>query len=111
MLPGDDARNLAAPPLARTQSTAVLTWDRPAVEGIASYQIYRDGILAGETKRLSYTERSLAPGQSYRFTVRSSQAAGKTSAESETIVVETKSAGHISSAAPSPIRTTSSPTL
>jgi polygalacturonase len=88
-------RNLAAPPLARTRSTAVLTWDRPATAGIVSYQIYCDGIPAGETKQLSFTARNLAAGQSYRFTVRSSQASGKTSPESEPIVVKTKPAGLI----------------
>ena len=88
-------RNLAAPPLARTATTALLMWDRPAAEGIASYEIYRDSVLAGETKRLSYTATNLAAGRSYRFTVRSRQASGKAAAESRPVVVETKPAGRI----------------
>ncbi|MBI5772115.1 MAG: hypothetical protein HZA89_00040 [Verrucomicrobia bacterium] len=88
-------RNLTAPPLARTATTVLLMWDRPAAEGIASYQIFRDGTLAGETKRLSYTATNLAAGRSHRFTVRSRQASGQASAESEPVVVETKPAGRI----------------
>jgi polygalacturonase len=87
--------NLVAPPLARTTSTAVLMWDRPAADRVASYQIYRDGIQAGETTRLSYTATNLAAGRSYRFTVRSRRADGAASAESDAVVVETKPAGPV----------------
>lgn len=87
--------NLTAPILARTASTAVLMWDRPAVEGVTSYQIFRDGILAGETRRLSFTATHLAADRSYRFTVRSRRAPGVTSTHSEPVVVKTKPAGEV----------------
>jgi len=88
--------NLSAPPLARTATTALLLWDRPAQgEGITSYQIYRDGELAGKTTSLSFTARNLAPGNTYRFTVRSRRASDAVSADSDTVVVETKPAGPI----------------
>jgi exo-poly-alpha-galacturonosidase len=89
-------RNLTAPPLARTTSTAVLLWDRPAGEETEySYQIIRDGKLAGETKLLSYTVTNLVADRSYRFTVRSYQPSRKASSESDAVVVETKPAGRI----------------
>jgi exo-poly-alpha-galacturonosidase len=87
--------NLVAPPLARTTSTAVLMWDRPAGDGIASYQILCDGTQTGETNRLSYTATNLAAGGSYRFTVRSRRADGAASAESDAVVVETKPTGQV----------------
>lgn len=88
--------NLSAPPLARTATTAVLLWDRPlGGEHIASYQIFRDGKLVGETTRLSFTVRHLPPGSQQRFTVRSRRATGLGSADSAPVEVTTKSAGPV----------------
>ncbi len=88
--------NLTAPPLARTATTAVLLWDRPAGgEAIESYQIFRDGILAGETSRLSFTARNLTPNRPHRFTVRSRRSPGISSAESDPVAVVGKAAGPV----------------
>ena len=88
--------NLTAPPLARTATTAVLLWDRPAGgETIESYQVFRDGILAGETPRLSFTARNLTPNRQHRFTVRSRRARGISSAESAPVIVMSKAAGPV----------------
>lgn len=88
--------NLAAPPLARTATTAVLLWDRPADgEGIESYQVFCDGNLAGETPHLSFTARNLTPNREHRFTVRSRRSPGISSAESDPVVALTKPAGPV----------------
>jgi len=88
--------NLTAPPLARTATTAVLLWDRPAGgETIESYQVFRDGILAGETPRLSFTARNLTPGRQHRFTVRSRRSPGISSVESEAVLVLCKAPGPV----------------
>jgi polygalacturonase len=88
--------NLTAPPLARTATTALLMWDRPAAgEGITAYRIHRDGEPAGETASLSYTARDLAPGKTYCFTVRSIRAGAAVSADSEPVMVTTKLAGPV----------------
>ncbi|MDP3072881.1 MAG: glycosyl hydrolase family 28 protein [Opitutaceae bacterium] len=87
---------LETPPLARTATTAVLTWDRPAGgEGIASYQVFCDGELAGETMRLSFTARNLTPGRMHRLTVRSRGLDGRSSPPSDPIGVQTKPAGKV----------------
>jgi arylsulfatase A-like enzyme/polygalacturonase len=88
--------NLSAPPLARTATTVLLMWDRPADGAtVTSYRIFRDGEPAGETTSLSYTARDLAPGKTYRFTVRSIRAGSAVSADSEPVVVATKPAGPV----------------
>jgi arylsulfatase A-like enzyme/polygalacturonase len=88
--------NLSAPPLARTTTSAVLLWDRPAGGGdITSYQIFQDGEPVGETIRLSFTARNLAPDKSHRFTVRSRGESGIPSANSDPVVVLTKPAGPV----------------
>lgn len=87
--------NLSAPELARTASTALLMWDRPASRETAAYQIYLDGVLAGETRRLSYSATSLTPGSNHRFTVRCRLESGQASEESGAVLVETRPPGRI----------------
>lgn len=88
--------NLDAPVLARTATTAVLTWDRPAGgERITSYEIVCDGEPAGETTRLSFTLRNLAPDRMHRVGVRGRGAGGLLSPLSDPVVVRTKPAGRI----------------
>lgn len=88
--------NLSAPPLARTATTAVLLWDRPAGgEGIDSYQIFCDGELVGETTKLSFTAHNLTPGRMHRFAVRSCRSPGISSRQSDPVVVLTKAAGPV----------------
>ena len=89
-------RNLSAPALARTATTALLLWDRPAeAAGVTSYQIFCDHQLVGETPRLSFTARNLAPGKSYEFTVRSWRAPGVAWPASSPVTVTTKPVGAV----------------
>lgn len=88
--------NLGAPPLARTATTAVLTWDRAGGgERPASFQVFCDGVLAGETSHLSFTVRSLTPNRMHRITVRSRGVDGSLSSPSDPIVVLTKPRGTV----------------
>lgn len=88
--------NLSAPPLARTATTAVLTWDRPAGgERTTSYQVFCDGELAGETSRLSFTLRNLTPDRMHRVNVRGRGANDATSPSSDPVGVRTKPAGQV----------------
>jgi hypothetical protein len=45
--------------------------------GVSGYSIYRNGRLLGTTPNLEYTDSTVASGQSYSYTVRAYDAAGK----------------------------------
>lgn len=88
--------NLAAPDLTRTARTVLLTWDAPDDRSaVASYRIFRDGQLVGETTKLSFLVRHLAPDARHEFTVRSVAADGTSSPLSAPVVIQTRSAGEV----------------
>ncbi len=87
--------NLSAPPLARTASTILFTWDCWLLDGVASYDILRDGTLIGTTRSLSYTATNLPANTSGCFTVRAKTSQGATVGESEPLEAATKPAGRV----------------
>ena len=51
-----------------TDSSLTVTWS--AVNGAASYNVYRDGAKVGSATGTSYTDSSLNPGSTYTYTVK-----------------------------------------
>jgi exo-poly-alpha-galacturonosidase len=79
-------RDLTVPPLAFDESSITLVWSKPAdYSRVASYDVYRDGALAGETTKLHFTFTGLEPGAEYALCVRSRSADGAGSPPSDTV--------------------------
>jgi len=78
----ESAQNVMVPPLAVDDSSITLIWSKPDnYENIVGYNVYQDGSLVGNTKKLFYAARdSIEPGKTYEFYVTSVDASG---AESE----------------------------
>ncbi|WP_438446362.1 sugar-binding protein [Gorillibacterium sp. sgz5001074] len=76
-----------------TATAATLSWT-PSTDntGVAGYEIYKGGTLAGTTvspTNTTYTVKGLTPGTSYTFTVRAKDGAGNVSADSLPLVIKT----------------------
>ncbi len=73
-----------------TVAEANLIWtpssDNVKVKG---YEIFRDGAKIGTTTKTSYCSKSLAPGKSYEYAVRASDASGNLSKNSSTLRIST----------------------
>jgi chitodextrinase len=57
--------------------------------GVVAYKLYRDGVLVATTNMTTYTDTNLLPVTGYRYTVRATDAAGNTSADSLVLNVTT----------------------
>ena len=70
------------------KKNVTLMWD-PATDdvGVEGYEIYRDGVLLGDTKKLKFKDKDTIPGTTYTYTIRAYDAAGNKSTESESIIV------------------------
>ncbi|HWI23962.1 MAG TPA: glycosyl hydrolase family 18 protein, partial [Lysobacter sp.] len=81
---------------ARTSSSIALAWnaatDNTGGSGIAGYDVFRNGVLAGSTTSTSYTDAALQPATGYSYTVRARDKAGNASAQSAALVVATTAA-------------------
>ncbi|MEL1265669.1 glycosyl hydrolase family 18 protein [Pseudoxanthomonas putridarboris] len=81
----------------QTASSISLAWaastDNAGGSGVAGYDVYRNGTLAGSPSGNSYTATGLAAATSYSFTVRARDNAGNTSAQSAAITGSTTSGG------------------
>ena len=75
-------QNLMVPPLAVDDSCIILIWSKPEdYSNVVSYNVYQDGTLAGNTKKLSYAvKESIESGKAYTFYITAVDASG---AESE----------------------------
>jgi len=86
---------------ARTSSSIALAWnaatDDTGGSGIAGYDVYRNGALAGSTTGTSYTDAALQPATGYSYTVRARDKAGNASAQSAALVVATTAATTVAS--------------
>ncbi len=72
----------------RTDSTVVLTWNASTDDvEVKGYDVYRDGTKVNTTPTNSYTDRGLAAGNSYVYTVRAVDRAGNQSAASNAVTV------------------------
>ncbi len=88
-LPPEPPADLSSP--AQGVTSVDLAWSeaRDAGSGVASYRVYRDGVLEGSTAGLFLVAGGLPPDQSHRFEVTALDGAGNESAPSEALVVST----------------------
>ncbi len=78
-----------------TASSIALTWNAASDDyGVASYQILRNGALAGTATTTAWTDTNLQPSTTYTYTVRAKDAAGNLSATSPTTTAST-AAGNV----------------
>ena len=71
--------------LATEGRNAVLTWD--ASENVASYYVYRDGLVIANTTATTYTDNNLGYG-SYDYYIKSRDANGASPAPTETLTAD-----------------------
>jgi exo-poly-alpha-galacturonosidase len=73
-------QRLMVPPLAIDDSSITVIWDKPSdYSNVVSFNVYKEGSLAGNTKNLFFTDTGLEPNNPYSFTVKSVDASGKES--------------------------------
>ncbi|HEX9061811.1 MAG TPA: X2-like carbohydrate binding domain-containing protein, partial [Clostridia bacterium] len=74
----------------KTDVSATLSWNAVTSNtGGISYLIYKNGVNIGSSTGLSYTVSDLSPASSYTFTVRTKNAAGNISGDSNSLSVTT----------------------
>ncbi len=78
-----------------TASSIALSWSAATDNyGVAGYQVYRNGALAGSATGTAYTDTGLQPSTSYSYTVKAKDAAGNLSAASPATAATT-AAGNV----------------
>lgn len=70
-----------------TGTTASLAWN--AVDGAASYQVFRGGTKVGTTASTGWTDTGLATGTAYRYTVAAVDSSGAAGAASAAVTATT----------------------
>ena len=82
---------------ARSDASISLRWnassDNVGGSGIAAYDVYRNGSIAGSTASASYTDTGLAAATGYSYTVRARDKAGNASAQGAALVAATTASG------------------
>lgn len=87
-------QNLIVPPASETESTITLLWDRPCENDTSLlFLIYRDDKFIDSVKRTNYTVKNLAPDTESTFYIKSKNAKGEISMESNKVVHSTKKQG------------------
>ena len=83
-------QTLMVPPMAYDDSSIILIWSKPSDHSnVASYNVYKNGVLAGNTKNLFYEVSRLNANSSYSFTVKAAGNCGIESVASNTITKST----------------------
>jgi poly(hydroxyalkanoate) depolymerase family esterase len=70
-----------------TDSSVALRWD--AVNGAASYEVYRGGARVGTATGPSYTDTGLSPGTAYSYSVAAVDSSGTAGARSASVTATT----------------------
>ncbi|NUP50347.1 MAG: cellulase family glycosylhydrolase [Catenulispora sp.] len=74
-----------------TSTSATLSWTAATDDvGVAGYNVYRGGTLAGTTTTTSFTDTGLTPSTAYSYTVKAFDAAGNTSSASAAVTATTQ---------------------
>jgi hypothetical protein len=88
LLPPSAPTNLKAGTVTPTQ--VPLSWSASTDDvGVAGYRVYRGSSQVGEVQAAAFTDTSVAPSNSYTYTVRAFDGAGRESAPSEPLTVTT----------------------
>jgi exo-poly-alpha-galacturonosidase len=83
-------QNLMVPPEAFDDSSITLIWSKPSdYSSVARYNVYKNGVLDGNTTKLFYNVTGLTASTSYSFTVKSVNASGTELGASNTITQST----------------------
>ncbi|WP_236347683.1 starch-binding protein, partial [Paenibacillus plantiphilus] len=71
-----------------------LTWN-PSTDdkGVVKYEVYRDGVLIGETTTNSYTDNTVVANKTYSYTIKAVDTIGQKSAFSAAVAVTTGNGG------------------
>jgi len=81
---------LMVPPAGYDDSGIILIWNKPSdYSNVVSYNVYKNGSLAANTKNLFYNVTGLDANSSYSFTVKAVADSGKESAPSNTVTQST----------------------
>ncbi|SEL16229.1 chitinase [Stigmatella aurantiaca] len=92
--------NLTSP--SKTATSVSLAWGASNDNvGVAGYDVYRNGSLAGSTGSTSFTVSNLTASTAYSFSIKAKDAAGNVSAASNTLSVTTNASGPACAALPS----------
>lgn len=79
----------------KTATSVTLKWTAStAPTGIASYEIYRNGVLVGTSTTNTYVDQGLTASTSYVYTVRAVDGAGDKSQASPAVTVTTSTEGN-----------------
>lgn len=82
--------NVMVPPMATTSTATTIIWSKPSsYSTVASYNVYKNGSLIGNTSKLFYAVSGLGASSSSSFFVRSRDTSGVESSNSNTLTVST----------------------
>ncbi|CAH1208194.1 hypothetical protein PAECIP111893_02856 [Paenibacillus plantiphilus] len=75
-------------------TSITLTWN-PSTDdkGVVKYEVYRDGVLIGETTTNSYTDNTVVANKTYSYTIKAVDTIGQKSAFSAAVAVTTGNGG------------------
>ena len=83
-------QKLMVPPAGYDDSGIILIWNKPSdYSNVVSFNVYKNGSLAANTKNLFYNVTGLDANSSYSFTVKAVADSGKESAPSNTVTQST----------------------
>jgi exo-poly-alpha-galacturonosidase len=78
------------PPMAYDDSSITVIWSKPSdYSNVASYNVYQNDSLAGNTKNLFYNITGLEPDSPYSLTVKAVDASGQESVSSNKVIQST----------------------
>lgn len=73
-----------------TETSVLITWDASTDNiGVKSYNVYMNGVLAGNSTTTGYSASGLTPSTTYGFYVKAKDAAGNISKQSNNVTVKT----------------------
>ncbi len=83
-------QKLMVPPMAYDDSSITAIWSKPSdYSNVASYNVYQNGSLAGNTKNLFFNITGLEPNSPYSLIVKAVDASGKESGPSNKVIQST----------------------
>jgi exo-poly-alpha-galacturonosidase len=83
-------QKLMVPPMAYDDSSITVIWSKPLeYSNVVSYNVYQNGSMVGNTKKLFYNITGLEPDSPYSLTVKAVNASGQESPSSNKIIQST----------------------